>query len=355
MTMLTMKERATQTTRWLVAVAIFAMATSGCSSSPEPEPGDVSARADGGQADAGADGGANPDVDTRQRTVIDIFGPTELILDLETEQLEPLKRITNPDGTTTATYGSVKSADWNSYFTFLNRHGGLTSLIIHPWVCPVEPTAIDLWTNGAVVTERRMAEIDASGMFWTNGDFGRPFLNGCEYRVANDQVHTTFVGMDGHSFCTEPQRRNTQVVVLDSDGNLVGRPELCIAYTSYSHNSPSEISVSLILESNSFADSGEAPKFKFSIGICPNEENWPPPFEVTGVEEIIDPNCRSGAGLSFAGDDQYYDLAGGTWSIYAASTEHAGVHVSQLDILLTGADGKSFTVKGHVELPQVLE
>jgi hypothetical protein len=357
-----------------MALAFCAAASSGCSNPPgahfpSPWSEDVGGATDAGDSDADAgdsdagdsDAGESPDVDTRQRTRIDIFGPTELIQDLETQQLDLLDiGIDAEAGTAYASYQSVGSADWSSAFTFVNRHGDLTSLTIHPWLCLRRQQAIDSVKNGYSATESRTVELDASGTFWTNGRWGFGFPSECEWFLSPSMFAGTLIPQDGPSFCTEEKRRGTRFEVLDSEGNVLSTPETCAAFVQRVPDDSSPVEIALSLSLVRTADSAEGVAFTFNMKHCLRADQWPPPFVLDDADSWMpDGYCPfNGAsltvGMPVSGKPPVYTLAGGAWNVYAASTDPAGVHVSQVDILLTGSDEKSFTVRGYIELPQFL-
>lgn len=303
------------------------------------------------------DPGAN---DAHQRTEVTVLGPLGLLQALQASRFDHVRTDVSPSGEGVALFRSPVSADWNSTFSLATAGAQIPSRVaLRPWLCPRISEAGDTARSGTAVTEQRTIEIDDQGRFWTNGRFGEAFPTVCSWTASNTSGRGESAIQDGPCLCVEDGRRKTLVDVRDAQGNVVFRPESCVARFGATQAAPSGSVVNVALVRDLNGPDGSA--FVLALTHC-LQVGQAPPFDVTAADfRSLQATCPlEGAAfdvgeVTSGGKPGSLTLVSGVWHVGAASPARDGAHVSDLDLTFTDAAARVYVVKGHVELPQILE
>jgi hypothetical protein len=305
------------------------------------------------------DGQPGSIVDTREVTEVTVLGPPELVNGLTAAQMtrDTGGGASAPDGTKTALFRSSSSADWSSTFVFSSSSTAST-LNLQPWICPLQPAAIDSVQTGFFATEGRTIEIDASGRFWTNGRVGYPFLSSCTWASSASTGSGIAANQDGPSFCDEALRHDTQIELFDAAGKVVSTPSVCVARFGADNASPtgSAINISLIREK----DSDQGPAMEIWLYHC-LEAGQSAPFDVSAddfARIAKDTRCQEEAIVSVgelgSTKPEALPAVAGSWHVTLVGPARDGRHSSDIDLTFSGTAKTTYFVRGHVELPEVL-
>jgi hypothetical protein len=228
-----------------------------------------------------------------------------------------------------------------------------TRSFIQPWLCSA---TLDIGNapSGSSFTEKHVVEVDDSGRFWTNGRYGQAFVTSCELTqsASSGRVAATF--QDGPSLCDDPERRTTDVRLLNMADTEVGTPQVCVAAVGSIRG---RSVLSLALNRDTATNTSEA--FSLYLAVCLDalpDDTFSANVTSTAIasSECIDEMASLRVGSINDQRPIPSPAVAGTWEIESASKARDGRMRGKVDMTFSNGGTERYKVIGTFDLPEVL-